>query len=230
MSGFWLKMSTLAVPFLLCACGAPSPAEPASNDSDAAVARSASEQDPATDVGSNDPPPDVIADTVREEIATAPIPTSSVTIRYGGVDYPMQFPIEFTEAPVCDYFFGFSQTAFLTASTTPNAKIGPRFIFRSGVPIDGAPAYGFAFWPDFDPADGENFDSLLAPVHFTVLDKGDGIVGYEDDEDYQAGDVFTAASGKGLTVEGSHLIYEGPVSADRQDMIRIDMTYCPDEH
>ena len=227
MSGFWLKMSALAVPVLLCACGAPSPAEPARRGDATDAVKSASEQDPATDVGSNDAQPDMIADTAPEEAPTAAISTSSATIRYDGVDYPLQFPTEFTEAPVCDYFFGFSRTAILTASTTPNAKIGPRFIFRSGVPIDGAPAYGFAFWPDFDPADGENFDSLLAPVHFTLLDKGDGIVGYEDDEDYQAGDLF---NGNGLTVEGSHLVYEGPVAADGQDMIRIDMTYCPDEN
>lgn len=138
---------------------------------------------------------------------------SSVTVRFDGVDYPMEFP----EPVFCGDFFGISAANFSAIKPVSEGRV-TKFSYNGN-----RDRVRFVFWRDTVP---ERFDPVDSDAHFTI-ERKDGVVsGFEIVNGMRGGDI-NADNVKRFIAEGSTLRYEGPFSADSDDIITIEAVYCP---
>jgi len=138
---------------------------------------------------------------------------SSVTVRFDGVDYPM----EFTDPAYCGDFSGISVTDFNAIKPISEGRV-TKFSYGGN-----RETFMFVFWRDTIP---ERFNPVDSDAHFTI-EKKDGVVtGFEIINGTRGGDI-NAENVKNFVAEGSTLFYEGPFSAGSDETITVEAVYCP---
>lgn len=138
---------------------------------------------------------------------------SRLTVRFDGVDYPM----EFTEPAYCGDFFGISSAGFNAINSIGEERV-TKFSYRGN-----HETFMFTFWRDTVP---EQFDPVDSDANFTIQKKGGVVSGFEIVNGSRAGDL-NAENVKRFVAEGSTLSYEGPFSAGSDESITIEAVYCP---
>lgn len=138
---------------------------------------------------------------------------SSVTVRFDGVDYPMEFP----EPVFCGDFFGITAADFSAIKSVSEGRV-TKFLYNGS-----RDRFRFVFWRDTVP---DRFDPVDSDAHFTIEKKVGVVSGFELINGMRGGDI-NADNVKSFVAEGSTLRYEGPFSAGSDKTITIDAVYCP---
>lgn len=138
---------------------------------------------------------------------------SGVTVRFGSVDYPM----DFTEPENCGDFFGVSSVSFRALKPVGDGRVS-KFTYNGN-----RETFTFAFWRDTVP---QRFDPVDSDAHFSIVREGGAISGYEIVDGTRGNDI-NPVNINNFVAEGSMVHYEGPFSAGSDETITIDAVYCP---